>query len=74
LDFYFRLLEHESWVLDVAFSNDGKYMTSSSWKGDVIVWDMTSLNPMTQLNGHSEGKVGINQMWCKTEENLFTTF
>ena len=54
---YFRLIEHESWVLAVAFSTDGKYMASSSWKGDVIVWDMTSLNPMAQLNGHSEGMI-----------------
>lgn len=30
-------------------------MASSSWKGDVIVWDMTTIKPKVQLNGHSEG-------------------
>lgn len=30
-------------------------MASSSWKGDVIIWDMTTISPKVQLNGHSEG-------------------
>ena len=51
----FRLIEHESWVLSISFEKEGKNMASSSWKGDVIIWDMTTISPKVQLNGHSEG-------------------
>ncbi|XP_066928086.1 uncharacterized protein [Clytia hemisphaerica] len=53
-----KLVEHESWVLSISFDSVGKQMASSSWKGDVIIWDMMTINPFVQLKGHAEG------VWC----------
>lgn len=40
----------------MSFSSDGTFLASSSWKGDVILWDMNLLKPVIQLNGHNTGK------------------
>lgn len=55
LSLHFRLVEHEAWILAMSFASDGLFLASSSWKGDVILWDMTTLQPVIKLNGHNSG-------------------
>ena len=50
------MCEHDSWVLDLTFTSDGKYLATSAWDGTVLIWDMEMLKPICKLSGHGTGK------------------
>ena len=49
---------HKEFATSVAFSPDGKILASGSWDKTVILWDMTTRQPMAEpLTGHEDGVI-----------------
>src|SRR5207249_4596043 len=44
----FSSAEHSDYVFGMAFSRDGRYLASASWR-EVIVWDTRTWRPITTL-------------------------
>jgi WD40 repeat protein len=50
------LLGHSWYVYTFDFSADGKYLASSSWDGDIRIWEVASgKEVVTPLRGHGSG-------------------
>jgi WD40 repeat protein len=50
---------HKGEVESVAFSPDGKRLTSASRDGTVILWDVESRKPLATLAGHKAEVFGV---------------
>lgn len=50
---------HSSWVYTVAFSPDGKYLTSASADKTIIIWDLSTGAPQATLVGHSNWVLSV---------------
>jgi hypothetical protein len=57
---FLRTLGPHPWHLyAISFSHDGRYLASSSWEGDVRIWEVaTGKEPMAPLYGHGSGISG----------------
>jgi WD40 repeat protein len=53
------LERHKGWVSGVAFSPDGKRLTSASSDKTVILWDVDSRKPIATLEGHKGAVTGV---------------
>jgi WD40 repeat protein/energy-coupling factor transporter ATP-binding protein EcfA2 len=57
-----QLDAHTNTVNGVDFSPDGTQLASSSWDGQVILWDVTDLNNVTQLQMLTGHEGGVNDV------------
>lgn len=53
------LIGHSDVVLDLAFSNNGKMLASSSADGTIVIWDVNTRQEITILAGHQSGVESI---------------
>jgi WD40 repeat protein len=59
---------HKHWVVDAAFSPDGKRLATASLDQTVIIWDMTTGQQTLTLRGHGDWIVGV--MWSEDGDSL----
>ncbi len=65
----FELIEtldlHDGWVLEVRFSEDGKYLVSGGFKSEIIIWETEFFTPIQIL----KDKDGDNGTFIFTDNN-----
>ena len=53
------LAGHQTWVLSVAFSPDGRRLASGSRDKKIIVWDVKTQAPLDTLTGHEDRVLSV---------------
>jgi WD40 repeat protein len=56
---HFVLMAPEDTFLSVDFSNDGRFVYTSDWKKNIIVWDLLTREKLLVLKGHGENVNGL---------------